>query len=347
MRHAPSLPEATASLYRIPPRVQPANKIRCNSSRSHNCWHRQTPPATHPKKSASAAAESSRGKKLTSLSISRQPLHTAVFFESALFSLDIDRSHRCCSRPLWGTSRACSRPRREPGQPRREGESVARTLEAARTRVRPGMGQGSSTAPPSADRRGATREAATKAASEARTVRFDPCVRVVLVPSRRDIDRATKHAVWWGRADVRQFRRNAYHFYQEHGTLSVVSNEELGQAGPPPGMPPPPFLRADSGNVAGDSAGLPKDPLARRRRYHQRRPSSGTTGRHATPGPDNASGEPQREEFKGCKPVSEPGPEGAADREVAKGIPETQKATRRQVYREHESRFTTVAFVVL
>lgn len=285
-------------------------------------------------------------KKLTSPSVSRQPLHTAVFFESALFSLDIDRSHRCCSRPLWGTSLACSRPRREPGQPRREGESAARTLEAARTRARPGMGQGSSTAPPSADRRGATREAARKAASEARTVRFDPCVRVVLVPSRRDIDRATKHAVWWGRADVRQFRRNAYHFYQEHGTLSVVSNEELGQAGPPPGMPPPPFLRADSGNVAGDSAGLPKDPLARRRRYHQRR-SSSTIGRNATPGPDSTSGEPQREDFKGCKPVSEPGPEDAADRGVAKVIPETQKATRRQVYREHESRFTTVAFVVL
>ena len=272
--------------------------------------------------------------------------HVLPYYLNLLyFSLDIDRSHRCCSRPLWSASRSCSRPRQEPGRPRREDGSAARTLEAVRTRARPGMGQGSSTAPPSVDRRGTTREAARRAAREARTVRFDPCVRVVLVPSRCDIDRATKHAVWWGRADVRQFRRNAYHFFQEHGTLSVVSNEELRQAGPPPGMPPPPFLRADSGNVGGGSAAFPKDPSTRRRRYHQRRVPC-ATGRHAAPGPGSA-GEPQREDCEGRKTVSEPGPEIAADREAIDGMAEAQNAGRRQVYCEHESRFTSVAFVVL
>lgn len=263
-----------------------------------------------------------------------------MFVESYLLSLDIDRSQSCCARPLWGTSRSCLRPRREPGRPRREFES-ARTLEAARTRVYSGMGQCPSTAPPSVERRQVTREALKKA----RTVRFDPCVRVVLVPSRRDIDRVTKHAVWWGRADVRQFRRDACHFFQEHGTLSVVSNEELRQAGPPPGMPPPPFLRADSGNIAGDGVALPKGPSTRRRRYHHRR-APDTDDRQAAPDP-GSMGEPQREGGKGCKAVSEPGSEGSAGRGVAKGIVETQKTGQRQVYCEHEARFTTVAFVIL
>lgn len=110
-------------------------------------------------------------------------------------------------------------------------------------------------------------------------------------------------------------------------------------------MPPPPFLRADSGNVGGGGAAFPKGPSTRRRRYHQRR-APGTTGRHAAPGPGSA-GEPQREDCEGCKSVSESGPESAADREVADGMPEAQKAGRRQVYCEHESRFTSVAFVVL
>ena len=299
----------------------------------HHCWQKKPLPRCPTR----AHSSDIMVENLTFRSI---PPNTAAFVETASISLDIDRSHRCCVRPLWGTSRSCSRPRHEPGRPRREEES-ARTLEAARSRVRSGMGQCPSTAPPSVDRRQATREALKKA----RTVRFDPCVRVVLVPSRRDIDRVTKHAVWWGRADVRQFRRDAYDFFQEHGTLSVVSNEELRQAGPPPGMPPPPFLRADSGDIAGGGVALPKDPSTRRRRYHRRR-APATDDRQAAFDP-GSMGEPQRENGKGCKAVSEPGTEDSSGRGVAEEVVEAQKTDRRQVYCEHEARFTTVAFVIL
>ena len=125
----------------IPPRVQPADSVK------NTALLAEATAPTQPNKSP--PQQRSRGKA----NLERIPSTTAVFFEYVLFSLDIDRSHRCCSRPLWGTSRSCSRPRHEPGQPRREDEST-RTLEAARTRARPGMGQGPSTAPPSADRRG-------------------------------------------------------------------------------------------------------------------------------------------------------------------------------------------------
>lgn len=72
---------------------------------------------------------------------------------------------------------------------------------------------------------------------QTRGVSFDRCVRVVLVPSRRDLDPMTAHEVWWGREDAREFRCAAYRFRQQHGTLSGVSDEELEDCGPPPGMP--------------------------------------------------------------------------------------------------------------
>lgn len=70
-----------------------------------------------------------------------------------------------------------------------------------------------------------------------RGVRFDRCVRVLLVPSRHDFDSATSHRVWWGRADHQEFRAAAELFFRKNGTLSVLSKEELEDVRKPQGMP--------------------------------------------------------------------------------------------------------------
>ncbi|CAN0183656.1 unnamed protein product [Ascophyllum nodosum] len=71
-----------------------------------------------------------------------------------------------------------------------------------------------------------------------RVVSFDSCIRVILVPTRRELDATTLHDVWWGREDARQFRRTAVQYRREHGTLSGVTEKELEETGTPPGMPP-------------------------------------------------------------------------------------------------------------
>lgn len=99
------------------------------------------------------------------------------------------------------------------------------------------------------------KEGTDGAAREKRAVSFDRCVRVVLVPTRHELDAISVHDIWWGREDARQFRHAAIRFQQEHGTLSGVTDEELEETGPPPGMPP--FLPRRGG-------------LAQRRIAHQK-----------------------------------------------------------------------------
>lgn len=89
-----------------------------------------------------------------------------------------------------------------------------------------------------------------EALTETRKVHFDNCVRVRLVPSRRDLDAATAHGVWWGPADVSNFRWAAYRYFEKHGKLSGVSEEELEEVGPPPGMPTLPIQTAGKVDIA-------------------------------------------------------------------------------------------------
>lgn len=101
-----------------------------------------------------------------------------------------------------------------------------------------------------------------------KAVRFDPCVRMVLVPMRRDYDAATMRGVWWGARDVAGFRVAAMkhflkhdevvrHFLKRDGMMAQSSsigvvgaaaseeepnNEEVdGQAKPPVSKPAPPL----------------------------------------------------------------------------------------------------------
>lgn len=72
-----------------------------------------------------------------------------------------------------------------------------------------------------------------------RAVHFNHTVQAVLVPSCRDFDAATSHAIWWDREDEMQFKCAAHLFIQKHGRLTDATEEELlEQGGPPPGMPP-------------------------------------------------------------------------------------------------------------
>lgn len=48
-------------------------------------------------------------------------------------------------------------------------------------------------------------------------MRFDRCVRMVLVPARRDLDPATVDGVWWGTVEMGQFRTSAAKFFYEQG----------------------------------------------------------------------------------------------------------------------------------
>lgn len=68
-----------------------------------------------------------------------------------------------------------------------------------------------------------------------RTVRFDRCVRMVLVPARRDLDAAIVHGVWWGADDVAEFRMAAAkHFFQQHGGRVARSSWTGGGGGATP-----------------------------------------------------------------------------------------------------------------
>lgn len=102
------------------------------------------------------------------------------------------------------------------------------------------------TSVPSSDVTDHDKEGMDGEAREKRAVSFDRCIRVVLVPTRHELDAISVHDIWWGREDARQFRYAAIRFQKEHGTLSGVTDEELEETGPPPGMPP--FLpRRNSG----------------------------------------------------------------------------------------------------
>lgn len=48
-----------------------------------------------------------------------------------------------------------------------------------------------------------------------RTVQFDRCVRMVLVPARRDLDPFTIDRIWWGTKEMRQFRTSAANYFFE------------------------------------------------------------------------------------------------------------------------------------
>lgn len=58
-----------------------------------------------------------------------------------------------------------------------------------------------------------------------RTVRFDRCVRMVLVPARRDLDAAIVHGVWWGAEDVAEFRVAAAKHFFKHGGMTMTTTQ--------------------------------------------------------------------------------------------------------------------------
>ncbi|CAM9494722.1 unnamed protein product, partial [Scytosiphon promiscuus] len=52
-------------------------------------------------------------------------------------------------------------------------------------------------------------EGTTSSRKTTKNVRFNRCVRMVLVPSRRDLDAVTASRVWWGREELAEFRHAA------------------------------------------------------------------------------------------------------------------------------------------
>lgn len=75
-----------------------------------------------------------------------------------------------------------------------------------------------------------------------RTVRFDRCVRMVLVPARRDLDAAIVDGVWWGAEDVAEFRMAAAKHLFKHGGRRMMARRSSsvgdgGDATPPEEVP--------------------------------------------------------------------------------------------------------------
>lgn len=76
-----------------------------------------------------------------------------------------------------------------------------------------------------------------------RTVRFDRCVRMVLVPARRDLDAAIVDGVWWGAEDVAEFRVAAAKHFLKHGGRRMMMarrssiGDDAGDANPPEEVP--------------------------------------------------------------------------------------------------------------
>lgn len=68
-------------------------------------------------------------------------------------------------------------------------------------------------------------------------VTFNRSVSVLLVPSRKDYDQVTKRAVWFMVQEICCFRQNAFEFWKRHGSLSLLSAEELAEAAPESAMP--------------------------------------------------------------------------------------------------------------
>eukprot|EP00752_Nemacystus_decipiens_P016255 g14535.t1 len=65
-----------------------------------------------------------------------------------------------------------------------------------------------------------------------RTVRFDRCVRMVLVPALRDMDAAIVDGVWWGAEDVAEFRvAAAKHFFKHGGMRRMAQRNSVGDIG--------------------------------------------------------------------------------------------------------------------
>lgn len=118
--------------------------------------------------------------------------------------------------------------------------SGGRTLKATRTRQ-----------PPPSPPQDATETPPTMR----RTVHFDRCVRMVLVPARRDLDAATVHGVWWGAEDVAGFRVAAIKYFLEHEKMKTRSSAIGGGGGADGGD-------AASGEEADDQdAGAAKPPV--------------------------------------------------------------------------------------
>lgn len=104
-------------------------------------------------------------------------------------------------------------------------------------------------------------------------MRFDRCVRLMLVPARRDLDAETFHGVWWSAQEVAQFRFAAAKFFlknnkgaatmmpRSRGLIVTSNNSSSGDVfgrsedemvkdaagGTPIGMPPLPLPNQDWG----------------------------------------------------------------------------------------------------
>lgn len=156
--------------------------------------------------------------------------------------------------------RPVSWPRRELTHPKYGGGST-RHLQAAATNRDTGSERpcGATMTPSSSSsntsRSSAIKEVPAEKVGQPRAVHFDRCVRVMLVPSRRDLDAATAQGVWWDQADVRRFRCAAYQFFKKHGKLADVTDEELEENDPTPGVPPTPAPPTDDADVAGGVGG--------------------------------------------------------------------------------------------
>ncbi|CAM9445142.1 unnamed protein product, partial [Discosporangium mesarthrocarpum] len=69
--------------------------------------------------------------------------------------------------------------------------------------------------------------ATPEATGNVRGVRFDRCVRVLLVPSRIEFGKELAEQIWWGSSEITEFRAAAYRFWKVHGKLNIVTEEEL------------------------------------------------------------------------------------------------------------------------
>ncbi|CAM9695153.1 unnamed protein product [Chrysoparadoxa australica] len=60
---------------------------------------------------------------------------------------------------------------------------------------------------------------------EDRSVQFDQCVKVLLVPSRKEYTPQMSSDVWWSQEDVLGFRRRAFQLWKVHGRLGGLELE--------------------------------------------------------------------------------------------------------------------------
>lgn len=66
---------------------------------------------------------------------------------------------------------------------------------------------------------------ATPSLRARKSVRFNRCVRMVLVPSRRDLDAETACRVWWGRDDLARFRSAAAKLFLKQQAMEKATAE--------------------------------------------------------------------------------------------------------------------------